>query len=286
MFKFFKKQKNLIDLELISGSHDTLIAGPFLGEFGWELMEWQGYLRNLSKFYEKTIIYGRESSKYLYKDFVSEFRRVNPSSWENDAYELRGFDYKKWAEQFKNVDLLIADNRCKNLRGLINQDFISFGNKIKKSFDIVIHARNIYGSNYPNKKDLRNWPKENWDELCESLKNFKIASVGLKELSYAPKNSVDLRGISTKTLCNILFSSKCCVGPSSGLMHLASLCKVPHIVWTTSKGFKSFGGSPFRYLRSWNPLNTKVKLILDYDWNPPVNIVRNSLLELLNESKK
>ena len=27
----------------------TLIAGPWVGEFGWELAAWQGYIRALSK---------------------------------------------------------------------------------------------------------------------------------------------------------------------------------------------------------------------------------------------
>ena len=90
-----------------------LVAGPFLGEFGWELMQWQGYIRQLSKFYEHVTVYGRSSSAFLYKDFVSEFIEMDIRSWDTDAYLLRDFNYSEWTAQFKDQDILIADNRCK-----------------------------------------------------------------------------------------------------------------------------------------------------------------------------
>ena len=51
----------------------TLIAGPWVGEFGWELFAWQGYLRALSRKFDKTIIISRTASKALYDDFADEF---------------------------------------------------------------------------------------------------------------------------------------------------------------------------------------------------------------------
>jgi len=53
---YFRK-KPILSLEDFNGKNDCLIAGPFLGEFGWELMQWQGYIRQLSKFYKNTIVY-------------------------------------------------------------------------------------------------------------------------------------------------------------------------------------------------------------------------------------
>ena len=34
----------------------TLIAGPWVGEFGWELFAWHGYVRTLAKQYDRIII--------------------------------------------------------------------------------------------------------------------------------------------------------------------------------------------------------------------------------------
>ena len=48
----------------------TLIAGPWSGEFGWELFAWQAYIRSLSKYFEKTTIICRENSQYLYSNDI------------------------------------------------------------------------------------------------------------------------------------------------------------------------------------------------------------------------
>ena len=53
--KIFRKNSYLL-LDNLKGNSDHLIAGPFLGEFGWELMQWQGYLRQLAKFYKREIV--------------------------------------------------------------------------------------------------------------------------------------------------------------------------------------------------------------------------------------
>ena len=278
------KKKSLLSLEDFRGNNDTLIAGPFLGEFGWELMQWQGYIRYLSKFYKEVIVYGRSSSAYLYKDFVSEFNEMKTNSWDADAYVLKGFNYIEWAKQFTNKDIIIADNRCKELQGLLQQEFISFG-EIKKEneFDLIIHARNITKGVTNKNKILRNWPTSSWDSLCGSLSHLKIAAVGIKELSYVPKGIVDLRGITTDKLCSVLASSKCCVGPSSGLIHLASLCKIPHLVWTSEhNGSKRFGGVSYRYERSWNPLATEVKIINKEGDQPSFEYVQQEVLNFLS----
>ena len=39
----------------MSTTHKILLAGPWVGEFGWELFCWQGFLRKLSKQYDKVI---------------------------------------------------------------------------------------------------------------------------------------------------------------------------------------------------------------------------------------
>lgn len=281
--KNFFVKKPLLFLDDFKGDSDYLIAGPFLGEFGWELMQWQGYIRQLSKFYKHTIVYGRPSSSYFYKDFVSEFRELNVPSWDTDAYILKDFNYIKWATQFKNKDILIADNRCKGLQGIFQQDFIPYGSKkLENKFDLVIHARQIPTLEGNKKKTSRNWPTESWDKLCNALPDIKIAAVGIKKLSYAPHGVEDLRGIDTKELCSILASSKCCIGPSSGLMHLASLCRTPHLVWTSeNNGSKRFGGVGYRYQRSWNPLATKVKLINDEGDQPSFEFVKKEILDFI-----
>jgi len=63
---------------------ETLLAGPWVGEFGWELCCWQGYIRKLSKKYTKTIVICREGHDFLYKDFADEIYNLDtPTSKAN-----------------------------------------------------------------------------------------------------------------------------------------------------------------------------------------------------------
>lgn len=274
--------RSLLDCSSLSGSQ-RLVAGPFLGEFGWELMQWQGYLRQLSKFYEKTIIYCRPSSAYFYKDFADQIVTIDNDSWDTNCYELHGFDYDEWAASFKEVDLLIADNRCMRLREIFDQSFIPLGgyNKID-SYDVVLHARKIPPLDGNKTKHLTNWSTDKWDELCLKLSNLRIAAVGVPDLSYCPVWAEDLRGIDTEKLCSVLASSKVCIGPSSGLMHLATLCQTPQLVWTSRDFSWGFGGTAYRYIRSWNPFATQVRVVTDYGIDPSSEYIHQQLMDFLD----
>ncbi|GAG44278.1 unnamed protein product, partial [marine sediment metagenome] len=48
-----------------------IIAGPFVGEFGWELFSWQGYLRGKAKRGQHVFVFCRRGNAYLYKDFAA-----------------------------------------------------------------------------------------------------------------------------------------------------------------------------------------------------------------------
>ena len=67
-------------------------------------------------------------------------------------------------------------------------------------------------------------------------------------------------------------------------MHLASLCRTPHLGWTSeNNGSKRFGGVSYRYQRSWNPLATKVKVINDEGDQPSFKYVKKEILEFLKK---
>ena len=250
-------------------------------------MQWQGYIRQLSKYYRETIVFGRQSSSYFYRDFASEFKALDIESWDTNGYMLYGFDYVKWANDMGDkYDLLVADNKCISLREHFIQDFIPFGCfQSQNQYDLVIHARQIPSLKGNTMKMSRNWATECWDKLCLSLSDFKIAAVGIPELTYLPPNTTDLRGEDTEKLCSIIASSKCCIGPSSGLMHLASLCKTPHFVWTSIDATWGFGGTAYRYLRTWNPFATPVKILVLEGYQPKPELIRNELLKFLEEEQ-
>ena len=167
----------------------TLFAGPWCGEFGWELFCWQGYVRKLSRNYGKTIIASRTGHEFLYEDFADEFHVYDSPAAEanmwfgaNDINRrqkfLSKFTYDRYLEP-----LNIGYGMSKGVASIIdkefhNQEFIKYSaNTIDEHYDIIIHPRNkVIGSD-------RNWNKGSWQKLIDALlkEEYSIAGIGTDE---------------------------------------------------------------------------------------------------------
>ena len=222
-----------------------LIAGPWVGEFGWELFGWQGVIRALAPQYDKVTIYGRPGNQYLYEDFMDEYiehipEYNEPNMWMNKKCKFTLPKHHKNVCWIKPQQLTGIDNAPEQ----IIQPYGQQGTN--RNIELIYHARDIskYGSDYIN------WSKDNWEKLLERYSN--VICIGTKEGSlYA--GGEDMRGASLKETCDLLSQSKVLVGPSSGPMHLGSLCRTPHVVWS------GYIRSKDRYETIWNPLGTPVK---------------------------
>ena len=63
-----------------SSKEPLLFAGPWVGEFGWELCWWNPLLRALAENVEHLIIAAPASSRYLF-EFASEFIPLQTEGW-------------------------------------------------------------------------------------------------------------------------------------------------------------------------------------------------------------
>tara|TARA_R110002020_G_scaffold339183_3_gene554355 strand:+ start:8216 stop:9037 length:822 start_codon:yes stop_codon:yes gene_type:complete len=257
----------------------TLIAGPWVGEFGWELFAWQAYIRALSRNFLKTIVIGRTNSKHMYSDFADEFFSCDIRTGDSDSFFMIGCDTNKILKEVimnnnlqknKNI-VLVPPRRIGNPPFTHYTKSVNFGNiqiipeyvifKSNKEYkyDYVFHARN---------RELRkedNWSIENWKNLKNSL-NAKIACIGSKTQSVHVEGTDDLRGISFEETVGVIKGSKAVFGPSSGPMHLSSLCGAPHVVWSKKQNRN-------RYEEFWNPLQTPILFLDEHSWHPPAEYV-------------
>lgn len=260
----------------------TLLAGPWVGELGWELFCWQGYIRKLSREYGKTIIICRSGQEFLYEDFSNEIYNYNSPTTEADMWN--GFvDANAFNLLIKNIkhDILLRpfnigygyDNEIVSILGenFKKQEFIKYtSNTINKHYDIIIHPRNKLVGND------RNWDKEKWQKLVDLLKNeYTIAEIGNNE-AHKLNGVDDYRNISIRDTVSLLNRTKLVVGQSSGPLHLASLCGTPHFVWSAEY-------NRLRYLEHWNPHKTKVFFYSEKDWNPEVDYIYRCIIKNINE---
>jgi len=250
--------------------------GPWVGEFGWELMMWQGHARTYAKNFKEVYVSSRPEMEYLYRDFATKFI---PHDIRGET-DCDGCNGKRYTNYLNNkidarTDILFPPRKYpvewvhKTLGREIfkKQTFIKYGKKTGKyNFDILIHAR------CTNKKKSSNRNYKSWNELIHKLSKYKVACIGSKDASKHIQGTIDMRGVSLEKLCNMMADSKLVIGPSSGPMHLASLCGTTHIVFTYEK-------NKIRYEKCWNPFDTKAIVLVDENWQPKVSTVMKAIKE-------
>lgn len=269
----------------------TLAAGPWVGEFGFELFFWQGHLRALASKYDRVIVSGRPGHEMLYMDFCDEFRPFTAPTSPCIALENYGknaFDTKGASDRiFK--DLRNFDQICPVIESWApmvapfypfknNQvipEYKLFGVASEENhYDLVLATRHVkfndeedtLKSEWREGKKDRNWGVSNWTTFANAFKGLRICSIGAADSSLHVPGTDDLRGVSLAQLANVLASSTCVIGASSGTMHLASLCGCPQVVWMGERNGGDFLAD--RYYTDWNPFNTRVCIATRYDWRP------------------
>lgn len=278
-------------MSLASG---TLVVAPYIGEFGWELMNWQARVRHVVMHggHRRVVICARTDRHPLYAYPGEEGRVV--------FCPLGGFDLPGYANDDHRID---ADNhpyRPDYLRGVIeakvsvacarlgidtadaemlipeytsrmwptsatHQDFAEFRLGESVTTDVLLVPRNRA------LMEERNQPTDWWDELVERLRGR-----GLVVEVYTPRLDEAIRQLSRTRLA---------VGASTGGLHLASLCRCPHYVWGpgdearwTALGMTNRQ----RYETVWNPFGTPCRFD-ECGWQPSVDLVVERTLVALDE---
>lgn len=253
-----------------------LLAGPWVGEFGWELFCWQAFIRTLSKKYDKTIILGRSGNQFLYEDFSSDYHIYNlPSNAWSDSWFCKEvplqkmFDYIKEVN-FKYTDVVTPYNHSHLTLNNIPiryplPTYIQYtSDTINENYDFILHPRNKKVGND------RNWNRDNWMLLVDKLLNdgYRIASIGTNE-AFQLDGVDDYRNIPLEDTISLLNRCSMVIGQSSGPMHLASLCKTNHFVWSSEKNRN-------RYENIWNPFKTNC-YFYNVGWQPEVSLIYNEI---------
>lgn len=248
----------------------TLHAGPWVGEFGWELCSWNPFLRHISQEYDRVIIEGPASSEYLY-EFADEYRPNEPLSCFADEYRGRRKSFspepgatietpspRKHGRPEKRT-FGNAHHAGRSFKPTPRREWRYLPESAEHVADVLCAFRSpkIF-QRKPQAKKMTLTDKEYPQKNCEQLVNLlieagiSVACIGGLD-NYYVAGAIDLRGEPLKKQCNALAGAKVCVGPSSAPLHLASLCKTPHVVWYNREDTVS---SRARYKNYWNPFGT------------------------------
>ena len=238
----------------------TAFFGPWVGELGWELMAWQGFCRFEARNFDKVYVSSFLDMDFLYQDFADEFIPHN--------HQVRKLDFENIDDvefELPNSDRDVHFKPFKTYR-VPDQHFIQYGNQVfpeHDAFDVLIHARNIRIAH-------KNYPEDMWEKVVEGIREAldtdNIASIG-KRPDLHIKGTHDFRDFSLSSLCDHMKSCKVVIGGSSGIMHLATLCNTPIIVWGDRRTY--FNETlEIRYKKTWNPFESEVHFLYDDKWQP------------------
>ncbi len=230
-------------------------------------------IRHFATQFKKVIVAAPAGSSYLY-EFADEFIPLESQGFSGAKGRLLGEPPKPDAdwhvkhpavlwnafgdEEFESLCSAAYSPTPKHWRNLAPSHPPSPVADVLCAFrpEKFIEERLIEGKNYA-------------EEKCAALvglfldAGLTVACYGGKD-NYCFENSIDLRGTPLEMQCAALSAARCAVGPSSGTMHLASLCQCPHVTWSAIRSEIV----RIRYEIHWNPFCTSVRYLATPDPTP------------------
>lgn len=262
----------------------VLFAGPWLGEFGWELLNWQAFLRWLAPRYERVVVCARRGTEALYEDFADQIvhHAVRGTSDCNRMLKVDNPQELRRAEALAPVDADVV--RSVGWQPNARKSFVAFGTADPSiALDVVMHARGrTHGAD-------RNWDASRWETLVALLQRdgLRLGCIGLRGATVAlPETVTDLRDLPLSRTMDVVASVPLVIGPSSGPMHLASLCRTPHVVWTDRQRYARGRTNRMKYERWWNPLSTPAYVLDDEGFDPRPPTVRRAVHRALRLAER
>lgn len=272
---------------------ETLIIPPYVGEFGWELMNWQGRVRRVVREsrHRRILIAAQPDRRPLYADLI-DHRRVRfcpmpPMDWLGEANDDHRVDASHAPISppllAAMIQELVGETLCQ--LGLeaagadwflpsfnsalwpttkAGQDFAHLGILAPIQFDVVLvtRMRTLAGE--------RNQPASWWEQLATKLRDR-----GLRVAFYESSMIKAIRQLSATRLA---------AGASTGGLHLASLCECPHFVWgpgAESRWTPLRITNRQRYETIWNPFGAPC-VYQETGWKPSMEQAFEGILDALN----
>lgn len=263
----------------------NLIAGPFAGEFGYELMQWQGYVRARRRFYRQLCVITYPGREYLYEGCQVLFHDIllqkagygygwlRPEAARDiviqKAHEagLEDYDvfmpallctqYHKrllWKQEFKLLEEPPCDGRVR---------------------DVAMHFRAIQKEGPDNAK---NYSQSLADELAQRCLDggMSVICVGHPDYAYCAKGCEDMRRVDLRQSVAAIHSARIVAGENSGAMHLANLCGKPTVLWANDQW-------RIDYSLRWNPFRVPIYVAANNTHQPEPERVYEAIVESLKD---
>jgi hypothetical protein len=257
-------------LTLCFSRKTVLIAGPYAGEFGHEIMDFQGYVRRFKRKFPIIHVLTYPGREALYRGCIVH----------SHDYDLKSAGY--FYGKASNGELRDRARQFAHAQGI--KDYALFGPMhlrtrwhrrllfqqhhemltplapVSPSQKILFHFRNIQKIGPDNSRNLRPELAGSLCELCQK-NGLTVACIGHPDYALCPSGCEDLRAQELEKTLSALASSRLVVGELSGPMHLAIYAAKPVVVWAPGK-------HRIEYALKRNPFKVAISVVRDDTTNP------------------
>jgi len=248
----------------------NLFAGPFAGEFGYELMQWQGFVRARKLFYKSVHVLTYPGHDYLYEDCTVHYHDINLKQagygyGRLSPEQARAMARAKAAEiHLEDYDVFEPSLLCTQYHKRLfwRQDFRLLNEPplSGRIYDVAFHFRAVQKEGPDLAKNYNPSLADELAALCFS-KGLSAICVGHPDYSYCAKGCEDMRRVNLRESVAAICSARTLAGENSGGTHLANLCGKPTILWAND---------PWRidYSLRWNPFRVPIYIAADDTMQP------------------
>ncbi len=269
-------------------SRKNLLAGPYAGEFGYELMQWQGFIRALRPRYQRVHVLTYPGRDYLYEDCQVHYHDIDLKSAGYGYGRLspagaRAMANTKAAEiGLTDYDIFDTSLLCtryhKMLLGrqefrLLNEPPV--GGRI---YDVAFHFRSVQKEGPDLAKNYDSTRADNLAALCLA-KGLSVICVGHPAYSYCAKGCEDMRRVDLRESVAAICSARAMAGENSGATHLANLCGKPTILWANDQW-------RIDYSLRWNPFRVPIYIAANNTFLPEPSRVLEAITSALEDLRR
>lgn len=272
----------------------TLFAGPWVGEFGWELFCWHGFIRRLAPRFDRVIVACRTGHDLLYKDFADDIIHFDPEREETDMWKNHTASHARsfhlhYTEGIPHLSIAYPENYAArwwvNEKWHDRQDLKPYETGIgdMPKYDVLLIVRQTAKCNTA----FRNWPTEHAAKFVSEMRHagFSVACVGKRDSAAWVQGTEDHRNLPLDKLASLMTNARVIVGPQCGPIHFGTLCLLPQVTWQTCAEHAK------RTEENWNPFKVPVLTIPSADtywrrrklWFPSIKTIVSKTYRILIE---
>jgi ADP-heptose:LPS heptosyltransferase len=265
----------------------NLFAGPYAGEFGWELMQWQGFIRARRAYYEHVHVLTYPGRDYLYEGCQVHHHDIDLKT-AGYRYGTLSRDRARQivAQKVKEIRLKDYDVFGPSLlntryhKAIWKQDFKLYQEPplSKTPYDAVFHFRAVQKEGADVYKNYPTSAADNLVKLCFDH-GLSLACIGHPSYSYCPSGCRDHRSVDLRQTVAAISSAHAVAGENSGPMHLANLCGKPTILWAQDQW-------RIDYSLRWNPFRVPIYVATNTTSQPDPQLVCNTIVNALRDLRQ